>query len=125
MYKVFFQEQNKIGIRLEGELKESEFADVLQQIKNICTAYPQVDILFDTSKVQDYKPDLVVDTYGTLHKYKGNIRKVAVLSNNGLGIYLNDLFKNFEDTDFRVFGTDEFEKAQDWALSPDPTEIYK
>lgn len=124
MYRIFYEKQNKIGISLEGELDQNEFTDVLKRVSSKCEAYPQVDVLIDASQISDYNPDLVVDTYGTLIKHKDNIRKVAVLSNNGIGLYLKDLFKNFEDTSFQSFNVNELDKARDWVLKPDPTRIY-
>lgn len=125
MYRIFYQKLNKIGISLEGELLEREFEDVIRQIEITCEAYPGVDILIDASEIRDFKPDLIADTYDSLIKHRADIRKVAVLSKNGIGAYLRDLFKNFEDTDFKTFKSNELDKARDWALSPDPTRIYK
>ena len=125
MYRVFYQKQNKLGISLEGELKESEFKDVLRQIKMVCEAYPKVDILIDASAMRDYDPDLAVDTYDALTDHKDNIRKIAITSKNGIGLYFKDLFKNFENTEFKKFNSNELDKARNWVLQPDPTRVFQ
>ncbi len=124
MYNKFYQERNKIGISLRGELSELEFSEVLGQIKAVCVVYPDVDILIDAGNLKGFDSEMMVDAYRLFSKFRGSVRKVAIISHNGFGEYMADLFREFESVRFNVFRPGEYEKARDWALSPDPTEIY-
>ncbi len=114
MYYVYWQEENKIEFQLEGELTRDEFLQIIHQLESLAAMYQNLQVLFDAANVEKFEFKLLLDEYDFYKKYRGHLKRVAVVSDNRFQKFIFRQFNKFSDTEIRSYGTDQIEEARKW-----------
>ena len=114
MYQVAYQEQHKIEIVLSDVVTTDEFQQVIHQLESLAKAHQNLNLLIDAVDVKSFGAKVMWEQYEFFKNYKSHLQRLAVVSDSSMHKKIQELFFKFTDTEFKLYSSDELEKARAW-----------
>jgi hypothetical protein len=114
MYQVAYQQEHKIEIVLSDVVTTDEFQQVIHQLESLAKAHQHLNVLIDAVDVKSFGAKVMWEQYEFFKNYKSHLQRLAVVSDSSMHKKIQELFFKFTDTEFRLYSSDELEKARTW-----------
>ncbi|MBD3375167.1 hypothetical protein GF406_09040 [candidate division KSB1 bacterium] len=114
MYQVAYQQEHKIEIVLSDVVTTDEFQQVIHQLESLAKAHQHLNVLIDAVDVKSFGAKVMWEQYEFFKNYKSHLQRLAVVSDSSMHKKIQELFFKFTDTEFRLYSSDELEKARAW-----------